>query len=136
MRAGYFMSRGGGSESCLAAAVRLLEPFPSWSATSAQFRDLALTDPQVTGASFRRQPEGRFRRSKARMEKAPGAATPHRSSTRPATPLRCPRLRNHTPCPRAGGRARSPTPISRDTCAIVRPESITNRAASTRCCGV
>lgn len=35
----------------------------------------------------------------------PGAATCPRPPTRPAGPLRCQPLRNHTPCPRSGGRA-------------------------------
>ncbi|WP_374587329.1 DUF2290 domain-containing protein [Pimelobacter simplex] len=34
-----------------------------------------------------------------------GVATCRRSPTRPATPLRCSPPRNHTPCPRSGGRA-------------------------------
>src|SRR5690606_41412370 len=35
-----------------------------------------------------------------------GVATCRRSPTRPATPPRCSPPRNHTPCPRSGGRAR------------------------------
>lgn len=36
----------------------------------------------------------------------PGAPTRHQTPTKPPTPLRCKTPRNHTPCPRSGGRPR------------------------------